>query len=150
MTIAPRTAPRLPRPNEIPTPPPHLPAWAKLAYADLVVSSRAAGSADLIDELAESYLSLSGPEEACWPARAYWRELGGYMGESRRRRLALTRLWPEFVRFRQGRRNASCTAMRALLLAGGYPHGMDAVHAARCEHCHMFSIHLGPRLTAGA
>ncbi len=140
MTIASR-ATRTARPVE-PVAPAGLAEWARTAYLDLAASARSVGSIDLLDELAASYLSLHGPEERCWPARAYWRELGGYMGESRRRRLALARLWPEFLRFHQGRRSASCTAMRGLLLAGGRPHGMDAVHGARCEHCHMFSIYL--------
>ncbi len=135
------TASRSTRPTESPELA-RLPDWARIAYLDIADSARSVGSADLLDELAENYLALSGPEEHCWPARAYWRELAVYMGESRRRRLALARLWPEFMRFRQGRRSASCNAMRALLLAGGRPRGMDAVHAARCEHCHMFSIYL--------
>jgi hypothetical protein len=143
MTITSRTTrtARAARPTE-PLVPEGLPEWARMAYTDIAASARSLGSIDLLDELAEAYLSLGAPEDRCWPARAYWRELGVYMGESRRRRLALARLWPEFLRFRQGRRSASCTAMRALLLAGGFPRGIDAVHAARCEHCHMFSIYL--------
>ena len=126
------TAPRFSRPAEPSLDLTRLPEWARVTYMDLLTCARAVGSVDLLDELAESYLTLSGPEERCWPARGYWRELSGYMGEARRRRLALARLWPEYVRFRQGRRSASCTAMRGLLLAGGSPHGMDCVHAARC------------------
>ncbi len=131
---------RPPGPIEVPA---GLPAWAARAYEDIVASSRSVASEDLVDEFAEKYLRLSGAEECCWPARAYWRELGGHMGPARRGRLALSRLWPEYLRFRAGRRSAACTDMRRLLLAGGSPHGLDCVHAARCEHCRMFSIYIG-------
>ena len=60
-----------------------------------------------------------------------------------RRRLALARLWPEFLRFQQGRRSPGCTEVRRLLLAGGRPRGLDCLHAARCEHCRMFSVYVG-------
>ena len=120
----------------------HLPEWARLTFDDVVSSSRMVGAEDLVDELLVSYLTLSGPEERCWPARAYWREMVPFMGEARRTRLALARLWPEFLRFRQGRRSPGCGDIRKLLLAGGYPRGLDCLHAARCEHCRMFSLYL--------
>jgi hypothetical protein len=47
------------------------------------------------------------------------------------------------LRFRQGRRSPGCTEVRRLLLAGGRPRGLDCLHAARCEHCRMFSIYAG-------
>jgi hypothetical protein len=139
------TPPAFLTPRRTPEPAPdvsHLPGWARLAYEDLVTASRTVGAGPILDELAEDYLTLTGPEERCWPARAYWRELARHMGESRRRRLALARLWPEFLRFRQGRRSPGCTEVRRLLLAGGRPRGLDCLHAARCEHCRMFSIYV--------
>lgn len=120
----------------------HLPAWASMAYADLAAASRIAGAVELLDEMVELYLSVSGREESCWPARAYWREMAAYMGEARRQRLAMGRLWPEYLRFRQGRRSPGCTEVRRLVLAGGSPRGLDCLHAARCEHCRMFCVYI--------
>lgn len=118
----------------------HLPEWAQMAYADLASSARMVGALESLDELTEDYLSVSGREESCWPARAYWREMAAYMGEARRQRLAVARLWPEYLRFRQGRRSPGCTEVRRLVLAGGRPRGMDCLHAARCDHCRMFCV----------
>lgn len=117
------------------------PDWARMVYADLVAAARIVGASELVDESAEMYLSISGREESCWPARAYWREMAAYMGEARRQRLALARLWPEYLRFRQGRRSPGCTEVRRLVLAGGRPRGLDCLHAARCEHCRMFCVY---------
>jgi hypothetical protein len=119
--------------------------WARLAYDDLVTAATTVGSAAMIDDLTVAYLELEGPEQQCWPARKYWREMAIHMGKSRRQGLALARLWPEYVRFRQGRRSPGCTDVRRILLAGGRPHGLDCMHAARCEHCRMFSLFLGWR-----
>jgi hypothetical protein len=113
-----------------------------MTHEDLVKASVTVGADPIVDELAVAYLSLDGLEEHCWPARAYWRDMVRYMGEARRRRLALARLWPEYMRFRQGRRSPGCTEVRKLLLAGGKPRGLDCLHAARCEHCRMFSVFL--------
>jgi len=124
-----------------------LPPWARIAYGDLRGSSRTVGAESLLgEESVTAYLTLSGPEEGYWPARAYWRDMATYMGESRRKRLAMARLWPEFLRFRQGRRSPSCTDVRRLLLAGGQPRGNDCRHAARCEHCRMFTIYADEQL----
>lgn len=120
----------------------YLPAWARRAYEDLAYASRTVGAESMLDEMVEDYLLLEGHEECCWPARAYWREMVDYMGSARRQRLALARLWPEYLRFRQGRRSPGCTEVRKILLAGGYPRGLDCLHAARCEHCRMFSVFL--------
>lgn len=119
-----------------------LPAWAQMTYADLAAASAIVGAGPLLDEIAEDYLTLEGPEQRCWPARAYWRDMVDYMGEARRRRLTMARLWPEFMRFRQGRRSPGCTEVRKLLLAGGRPRGLDCLHAARCEHCRMFTLYV--------
>jgi hypothetical protein len=27
------------------------------------------------------------------------------------------------------------------MLSGGRPHGLDCLHAARCEHCRMFTLY---------
>ena len=119
----------------------HLPAWARIAHEDLTKAARTVGAEMMVmDEMVVDYLMLHGPEEICWPARSYWREMVDYMGEARRHRLALARLWPEFLRFRQGRRSPGCTEVRTILLSGGYPRGLDCLHAARCEHCRMFSV----------
>ncbi len=134
--LAPRRAASLPADVS------RFPAWARMAYEDLVLASRTVGAGPLLDEFAELYLMLDGFEECCWPARAYWREMAAFMGEARRRRLALARLWPEFLRFRQGRRSPGCTEVRKILLSGGRPHGLDCLHAARCEHCRMFVLYL--------
>ena len=134
--------------REAPVPQPdlsHLPEWARYAHDDLVVSSVTVGAGPALDDLALDYLTLDGLEQRCWPARAYWKDLATHMGESRRRRLALARLWPEYLRFRQGRRSPGCTEVRKLLLAGGRPRGLDCLHAARCEHCRMFAVHLSAR-----
>lgn len=109
------------------------------------MTSLVVGAEAMLDEMAVNYLALDGPEQRCWPARAYWRDMVAHMGESRRRRLALARLWPEFLRFRQGRRSPGCTEVRTLLLAGKRPRGLDCLHAARCEHCRMFSLYIGSR-----
>lgn len=119
-----------------------LPEWARMTYADLQAAAAMVGAQGTIDELVEDYLALEGPEQRCWPARLYWRELVAHMGTSRRRNLALARLWPEFMRFRQGRRSPGCTEIRGLLLAGGRPRGLDCLHAARCEHCRMFALYI--------
>lgn len=134
-----RLSPRAPDPITIPD---TFPSWARMAFADLQLCSRLVGSPDLFDEMAVTYLGLSGPEERCWPARRYWQDMAAYMGPARRAGLALARLWPEYLRFRQGRRSPSCTEIRKLLLSGGRPHGLDCVHTARCEHCRMFSVFL--------
>jgi len=119
-----------------------LPQWAALALEDLTAASVTVGADAMIDEMTVDYLTLEGPEQHCWPARGYWREMVAHMGESRRRRLALARLWPEYLRFRQGRRSPGCTEVRALLLRGECPRGLDCLHAARCEHCRMFTLYL--------
>src|SRR3954447_7609182 len=62
-------------PRHTPGPAPnvsHLPGWARLAYEDLVTASLTVGAGPILDELAEDYLTLTGPEECCLPARAYW------------------------------------------------------------------------------
>ncbi len=123
----------------------HLPEWARIAHGDLITAAATVGSEAMIDELVLAYLELDGPEQQCWPALGYWREMAVHMGESRRQRLALARLWPEYVRFRQGRRSPGCTDVRKILLSGGRPRGLDCMHAARCEHCRMFSLYLGWR-----
>lgn len=118
-----------------------LPAWARATYEDLLTAARTVGAESLLEEFAELYLVVDPSEEHCWPARTYWQEMAAYMGEARRRRLALTRLWPEFMRFRQGRRSPGCTEVRRIMLSGGRPHGLDCLHAARCEHCRMFTLY---------